>query len=297
LYILSSAEHTQDADWRNEGVETTRGQVARFYNLAREIISDGEIDPEAEKTLIDRWMLSRLQRRIVETTDALEEIQTRRALQSAFFHMINDLRWYQRRGGKNQLRKVLDVWVRLMSPFTPHVCEEIWEEMAGGYASLAEWPRPDSHLVDEGAEIAEDLLERTLSDVEEILRVTNQTPRKVILYTSPKWKNTMLQMALDLKEKNDLNVGSLMKPAMADPEIRARKKEAPKYAQRLMKDAHSLSSEPLLLDELETLGREKVYLEGALGCAVEVYSADQPDEDPMGKSRNAEPGRPAIFIE
>ena len=59
------------------------------------------------KTLIDRWMLSRLQRRIAEATEAMENIQTRRALQSAFYLLFNDLRWYQRRGGKNQLRAVL----------------------------------------------------------------------------------------------------------------------------------------------------------------------------------------------
>ncbi len=86
--------------------------LERFYNLAREILEDSSIDENAEKTLIDRWMLSRLQRRIEEATTAMENIQTRRALQSAFYLLFNDLRWYQRRGGKNQLRAVLSAWVR-----------------------------------------------------------------------------------------------------------------------------------------------------------------------------------------
>ncbi|MHC1631904.1 MAG: leucine--tRNA ligase [Methanotrichaceae archaeon] len=297
LYILSSAEHTQDADWRNEGVETTRNQVARFYHMVWQIMTDPEIDENADLKLIDKWMLSRLQRRIAETTEALESIQTRRAVQSAFYHMINDLRWYQRRGGKNQLQTVLNVWVRLMAPFTPHVCEEIWEELNGGYVSLADWPELDPELIDDEAEMAEDLLERTLYDMDEILRVTNQTPQKVTLYTTPHWKRSMLELALKLKDAGDLNVGSIMKPAMSDPEIRAHKKEAPKYAKKLMKGAHALASDPIKLDELEVLGREKEYLEKTLGCSVDVYSADEPGEDLMGKSKNAEPGRPAIFIE
>ncbi|HII05889.1 MAG TPA: leucine--tRNA ligase [Methanotrichaceae archaeon] len=298
LYILSNAEHTQDADWRNEGVESTRQQVFRFYNIAREIIADEEIDEQAKPELIDRWMVSQLQRRIEETTEALELIQTRRAVQSAFYHIINDLRWYQRRGGKNHLRSVLDVWVRLMVPFTPHVCEEIWEEMGSeGYVSLAKWPEADPDLIDSEAEMAEDLLERTLGDVEEILRVTNRAPEKITLYSTQLWKRAMLKVALDLKEAGDLNVGSIMKTAMALPEVAAHKKEAPKYAQRLMKGAHALNSDPLSIDEFETLSREKRYLEKTFGCKVEVYSADEPGEDPMGKSKNAEPGRPAIFIE
>jgi len=297
LYILSNAEHTQDADWRTEGVESSRHQVGRFYNIAWDIITNSEIDENAKKTLVDRWILSRLQRRIVETSEALESIQTRRALQSAFYHIINDLRWYQRRGGKNQLKNVLLTWVRLMVPFTPHVCEEIWEELGDGYVSLARWPTPDLSLIDEEAEMAEDLLKKTLEDVESILKITNQTPEKVVLYTAPSWKCAMLKEALSLKEADGLNVGALMKGVMSLPEVAAHKKEASKYAQKLMKGAHSLSSEPLRLDELDTLAREMAYLEKSLDCAVEVYSADEPGEDPMGKSRNAEPGRPAIFIQ
>ncbi len=306
LYILSNAEHTQDADWRNEGVESTRQQVVRFYNLAREIIGDREIDESAEPELIDRWMESQLARRIIETTEALEAVQTRRAVQSAFYHMINDIRWNQRRGGKNRLRTVLNVWVRLMAPFTPHVCEEIWEELSGegakafgkdSYISRARWPEADPDKIDPEAEMAEALLERTLSDVEEIIRVTNRAPNKITLFTTPTWKREILKAALDLKEVGDLNVGSIMKTAMALPEVAAHKKEAPKYGQRLMKGAHALNSDPLKIDEFATLSREKKYLERAFGCPVTVYSADEPGEDPMGKSKNAEPGRPAIFIE
>ena len=34
-----------------------------------------------------------------------------------------------------------------------------------------------------------------------------------------------------------------------------------------------------------------------MGVPVEVRSADDAGEDPKGKSRQAEPGRPAIYIE
>jgi leucyl-tRNA synthetase len=73
------------------------------------------------------------------------------------------------------------------------------------------------------------------------------------------------------------------------------KKDAPKYAQKLAKAAHSLSAEALGLDEFETPGREKAYLAAAFGVPVEIRSADDAGEDPKGKSRQAEPGRPAIY--
>src|SRR5690606_8390810 len=122
---------------------------------------------------------------------------------------------YQRRGGRNRLRSVLGVWVRLMAPFTPHVCEEIWEEMTaggageapekGGYISLAPWPVAGPARVDPEAEMAEDLLERTLADVEEILRVTSKKPARITLFTTPAWKRAILKAALDLKEAGSLD--------------------------------------------------------------------------------------------
>jgi leucyl-tRNA synthetase len=298
LYILANAEYTQDVDWRNDGVAAARAQLERFYNLAREIMADQSIDESAALTLIDRWMLSRLQRRIAEASEAMENIQTRRALQSAFYLLFNDLRWYQRRGGKNQLLRVLSAWVRLMAPFTPHVCEELWAaDLGEGYVSLAQWPAADAALIDEQAEQAEELLERTLNDVQEILNVTKAAPKMITLYTTPTWKQEMLRLAVDTTKDGKLDMSALMKAAMANRAIAAHKKDAPKYAQKLAKAAHSLGTEALSLDEFETLSRERAYLVSALGVPVEIYSADKAGEDPKGKSRQAEPGRPAIYIE
>ena len=55
-----------------------------------------------------------------------------------------------------------------------------------------------------------------------------------------------------------------MKQAMATPAIAEHKKDAPKYAQKLAKAAHSLSAEALGLDEFETLcQREGIPADGA----------------------------------
>jgi leucyl-tRNA synthetase len=297
LYILGNAEYTQDADWRTESVVSTRGQLERFFNLAKEILEYKDIDESAELLLIDRWMLSRLQRRIQEATEAMENIQTRKALQNVFYLLFNDLRWYQRRGGQNQLKRILSTWLRLMAPFTPHICEEIWSSMEDGYIAVAPWPDVDYGLIDEEAEQAEKLLENTLEDVDEILKVTKTKPKKIIFYTTPTWKQEMLKIAIDLIKDGKLDMGMLMKTAMAQPNVANHKKDVSKYAQKLAKEVHSLTADALNLDEFQTLSQEKAFLQNALGVDVEVRSADEPSTDPMGKSKHAEPGRPAIYIE
>ena len=147
------------------------------------------------------------------------------------------------------------------------------------------------------AEKAEDLLERTLKDVQEIVSVTKATPTKITLYTSPAWKKEMLRLAVEAASGGKLDMGALMKQAMASPAISEHKKDAPKYAQKLAKAAHSLSAEALGLDEFETLSREIDYLWKTLGVPVQIRSADEAGDDPKGKSKQAEPGRPAIYIE
>lgn len=307
MYILSSAEQTQDADWRNAGVESSRKQVERFYKLAQDIITSGaKHGADGELKLIDRWMLSRLQQLVRDTNNHMTSIRTRGALQSAFFLLYNDVKWYQRRGGTAVLYDVLDVWVRLMSPFTPHICEELWSAMGHedwDLASLASYPIFCPRFVDHDAELAEELVLNTISDTEEIIKVTKISPKKVVLYTSPKWKTKALKSAVDMLREGELNPGALIKTLMADPENRTFGKEIPKFVQKLVPDITSMKVErfemlhEFNLDEMNILQENSGYLEQELGCPVMVCSADAPGYDPEGKAKFAAPLRPAIYLE
>ena len=42
MYILSTAEQTQDADWQKTGIESARRQVDRFYSFAKDVIESGK---------------------------------------------------------------------------------------------------------------------------------------------------------------------------------------------------------------------------------------------------------------
>ncbi|AKB85899.1 leucine--tRNA ligase [Methanococcoides methylutens] len=305
MYILSSAEQMQDADWKNSGIESARKQIDRYYKLAKEIIGSGATSGiGSDMKGIDRWMLSRLQQRILETNEALGTIRTRHALQNSFFLLLNDLKWYQKRGGSVLLYDILETWVRLMAPFTPHVCEEIWEAMGKeGMVSLAGYPTYDETLVDTSAEFTEELISGTISDVDEIIRVTKITPQKAVLYTAPEWKTTAFKKALAMQKEGDLNPGVLIKELMSDPEMRRYGKEVPKFAQKLVGDITSMSEESFNtltsfeLDEKVALEENKDFFEKEIGCPVEVYSADDAEYDPENKAKFAYPLRPAIYLE
>jgi leucyl-tRNA synthetase len=300
LYILSTSEHVQDADWRKSDVDSTRKQVERFYNIAYDIIK-GEYC--GEMRLIDKWMLSKLQYRIQETSDALNKVQTRRAVQNSFYMLMNDMKWYERRGGSAASKSVLRTWVRLMAPITPHICEEIEEEMGGNFMSLSRFPSVDHSLIDKGAELAEEVIANTLRDTEEILRLIKIKPERVVFYIAASWKKEVLMKGIQMKKENTLNMGYLMNALMSDPSMKIHAKELPRFAQKVITDIQGMETELMnsLLevdfDEMSALDEAREFLSRAIDCNIEIYSADNPDYDPQGKSRFASPMRPAIFIE
>jgi leucyl-tRNA synthetase len=55
--------------------------------------------------------------------------------------------------GKAALREALDTLVLLLGPFTPHVCEEMWERLGHGGGGLvrAPWPAFDAAAAREDA--------------------------------------------------------------------------------------------------------------------------------------------------
>ena len=317
MYILSAAEQAQDADWRREGIESAKSQVARFYNFAKQVVDSGCKIPESmNQTQIDRWIESRIQKYIREVNISFEEIQTRNAIQNAFFLIYNDIRWYHKRGGEQCLMEVVETWTKLMAPFTPHICEEVWREL-GHTESIAFMPYPveNPDLIDEAAEVAEDIIIKTLADVEEIIRVAKIEPKKIYLYTTPEWRTTVLKTAASIASginetetsENNVDMKALMQKCMEEPTIRSRGKDAQKYIQKVANDIRGSSMDALLkyldanLNEKQILEEAKPFLEKELGCPIEIFSAEEVDAgqayDPDKKSRFAEPERPAIYIE
>ncbi len=303
LYYAHIASPFADVEWDEEIVEN---YMSRLDRIMRNVIDMVGVTENGEMSGIDQWLLSRMASRVGKVTAAMEEFDLRTMSNEVYFETPNDFRWYSRRGGNNgtAVRQALDTWVRMMTPITPHVAEELWSEMGNTTLVSAEsYPRPEAAHSALAAEIAEDYLREVMDDTNNILRVTKITPKRIILYTSAAWKYKVYGMALDLHRKGELKIPTLTKAAMADEEIRRFGKEAPDYARKLAEELMKRSGSEL--ERLQTEVDEFAYLSGVvaflgteLNCQVLVFSADDAGkEDPMNKARHAQPRRPAIYIE
>jgi leucyl-tRNA synthetase len=297
LFLMGSAEPWQDFDWRESMVESTSKQIDKFVSIAEEIMG---MQIESKKSaLIDEWILCRLQRTIIETTEALENFQTRKALQSSFYLFTKDVTWYMKRtkeGGTTRvLKDVLGAWVKLLSPFIPYTCEEIWSRLnKGSFISTASWPVADESLIIKEAEVCEEVIKKTTEDIDNILRVTRIKPKKIILYTAPKWKWQVYKI---VSETGKPDMGKIMTKTMQYKELKTMGKEVSKYVNELLKDVTKIKFEGEI-DEFKALNDAKGFFEREFNCTVEIFKGEEKEVyDPLNKRKQASPMKPAIYIE
>ena len=296
MFLMGSAEPWQDFDWRNELVISTKKQIERFYNTVLEI-KDANSRPED----IDRWLISRMQSHIERTTAALTNFQTRQALQEAYFGIETDLKWYRRRlpedsDGSRELHTLCSTWVRLLAPFIPFTGEHLWKKLGGeGLVSFARWPVAERNLVNSRIELAEELLARTVEDIESIIKLIQIIPKSITISLAPEWKQ---EIFLIIAKANDRNTA--MKEIMKDDSMRRRGKEASDTAKQCTTLIHRLPPyvvEPLTresVNEKAVFEAAKEFLEREFGVPVHITQAESSDHP---KAASALPFKPAIIIE
>src|SRR2546428_3117524 len=120
---------------------------------------------------------------------------------------------------------------KLDAPFVPHAAEEIWHRLhEEGFVVNARYPEAVAGEIDPRAEAAEVLLQSTLADIREILKVTGIAPKRIALYTAPSWKLSVHEVARGLAAQGAISMNVLMEMALAQPGMRERAKEVAEYA-------------------------------------------------------------------
>ena len=309
LYLMSTVEPWQDFDWRANEADAMLRHLERFYSQAQEIIAT----PTPERpslTLPDRWMMSKLQEHVRVATESLDRFETRKALQHSFFLLMQDLKWYLKRVEREEacayvLKRVLDIWVRLLAPFTPHVCEELWHQMGKkGFVSLAEWPKVEEGLRDKRVELAEDYLASVVEDISNILRVVKKKAAKICLYVAQDWKWRAYKMALEMVLAGKVDLKVLLRDVEKKLGLRLHTADLVKFLQEAVQEFRAMSEEQLVelkaveLDEYGVLYEAAGFLGKQFGTQVNIFKADDPARyDPQNRALLSKPMRPAIYVE
>jgi leucyl-tRNA synthetase len=304
--LLLGAEGMDDPDWRGENAADIQGKLGALSNLALGIIKKAKSD---ETGHLERWLLSKMQQHIADVTRNLEELKTRTSLEIALFEVWNDFRWYIHRKGKTEAKAVqeaLEVWLRLLAPFAPYVCEELWS-VAGknGFISFAEWPQVDEDKVDVLAEERENLLTGLIDDTSNVLKATKIMPSRIYYYTAASWKRKVHSSLVERAVEGEVKLSEVMKELANDPSLRGNMKAVAGFVPKVLKVLSKLPSERKkrlakveLSSEKEFIESVLVFLEERFNAKVAVYGEeDKARYDPKQRAALAIPGQPAIYIE
>jgi leucyl-tRNA synthetase len=113
------------------------------------------LDVPGEPTEADRKVLRKLHQTIDKITSDFDSRWHFNTSIAAFMELVNDIYANEAQMTGPALREVLEKVVLLLAPFTPYVCEEMWELMGRtGPVFKQPWPEFNAELAKEdGAEI------------------------------------------------------------------------------------------------------------------------------------------------
>lgn len=307
--IIQAAELLQDADFKPNEIPNIQRDIESWLEACQKA-KPGEITENFQE---DIWIRSKLQIMIREATEAIEKMRGREALHKITNDFGPEILWWKKRMEAKQrdengiMYEILSSQVAMLSPFIPHIAEELWEKL--GYSDMvskSQWPKFSSEKFNVSVIPAEELLRSTINDIRNIINVTKITPQKIVIYVnSDEMKSKVYRKVLGMMVGGENNMGVVMKELIADPETTEAKKN-PDYIQKIIKDLHSESEvikqmklESDSFDEKEFLSKELSSIgKKEFGVEISVYSESDSDiYDPKGKARHARPFKPAILIE
>ncbi len=141
LYEMFIGDFEKSAPWSSQSIKGCKRFLERFAGLT-ELVKGTGVTPELE---------SSFHKTIKKVTEDIETLKMNTAI-AAMMSLINEIYDHG-----SLTADELNVFIRLVCPFAPHLAEEMWHETCGekSFASLAEWPEYDpSKTVDSTVEIA-----------------------------------------------------------------------------------------------------------------------------------------------
>ncbi len=148
LFILFAAPPEKELDWSDAGVEGSYRFLARVWRLVYEYtrkyqceILPFEAKTEADKSL--NYMLNAAIKKVSEDVGGRFSFNT--AI-SSIMELVNEMYKYKEQAEFNGslYAKAIRELILILSPFTPHICEEMWAEIGEKESiSTMPWPKYD----------------------------------------------------------------------------------------------------------------------------------------------------------
>jgi leucyl-tRNA synthetase len=126
-YILFMGDYGASTPWNDNSVRGCKRFLDRTYRIMEKL-------SEEDVPALD----NALHKAIKKVTSDIEEMKYNTAI-ATLMALINDFEASEKVGKQQYI-----AFIKLLCPFAPHICEEIWEQIGGeGFLSVSKWPSYD----------------------------------------------------------------------------------------------------------------------------------------------------------
>ncbi len=215
----------EDLPYQEKDIVTGKKMVTKLWNASRfALMHLTDYTPKkCELEVIDRWMLSKLNRIIIDSTDTFEEYEyakTKMNVEKFFWHTLCDNyleiikdRIYnvEKRGKKARESAQFTLYtsvltcLKLLAPIMPYVTEGVYQQYFSKKEKcdsihISKWPESDVKLIDEDVEKVGDLMVDVVAAVRKMksdAKVSLKTEIEVLSITCSSDEKKMLESVKD----------------------------------------------------------------------------------------------------
>ncbi len=158
LFMMFASPAEMTLEWQESGVEGANRFLKRVWRLAYDHVSKGTTQPLDVASLNEEQKSLRrdLHKTIAKVNDDIGRRQIFNTAIAAVMELMNKLTRAPQESEQDRalMQEALLAIVRLLYPFTPHICFELWSSLNGqGDIDLAPWPVADEAAMVEDAKL------------------------------------------------------------------------------------------------------------------------------------------------
>ena len=175
FFLLSLAAPEKDRDWSEEGIQGSLRLINSIFTKFQNIKIIKNSNPKIE---------SKLNKIIKEVTNQIENFKYNLAIIKIreLFNLLPE----------ECSKDILEKSLKLLSPFCPHIAEELWEKIGNKeFISLEKWPEVEENKINELFDKQEQAMEKLVQDIININKIVESRgdkKEKVYVYILPNEK-------------------------------------------------------------------------------------------------------------
>ncbi|MCC6052499.1 MAG: class I tRNA ligase family protein, partial [Fervidicoccaceae archaeon] len=303
LSLILGAEIGNDVNYTKQLTTTVTETLEGIYELVVSVNSSRYINEEnmSESTVfLEKTLETKLHRLLQEINELMENYKFRSAAIKIYHEINNELKLHFKINGlyrSDLINRIIESWIKLMSPFTPAFAEELWH--LTGHKSFVvneSWPDPSMFVKSDEHALFLKYIDTIVDDIDNLRNLFSDKKEVIIVASSskpcyPAKAKSYLADNNQLRELTRL----LAREGVPSPHDYARRIVA--FLKNLTMDELN-KIEKLCEYEVEILRKMSSYLEGLLNLKIETYSEEAPEaqEYIVKKKQFPLPMRPVIIF-